>query len=194
MEYQTFFTRQFEISLPDTYIGGDPVKDRRDIKREIKELPLSEQPLFKHFFKTAFFSFMAADTHLLDGQMKPTTCTINMMKAPARYANLSAEELKQSMVSQMKSSPDVLEADTIKLIGLDAVRIFTFHYKQRGILGLNTGGRSHREDNEPPVEKSATFMFVHAGNFVSMIFTTEPQFFNDQLPLFEASAASLKIH
>lgn len=194
MELQTFFTRQFEISLPDTYIGGDPIKDRRDIKREIKELRLSEQPQFQRFFKTAIFSFMAADTHLLDGQMKPTTCSVNMMKAPARYANLTAEELRQSMVSQLQGNTDVLEADTITLSGIEAVRIITSRRKQRGIFGITLGTRSYREDGEPPVEKSATFMFVHAGFFISMIFTTEPEFFNDLLPLFETSAASLKIH
>lgn len=194
MEYQTFFTRQFEISLPDTYIGGDPIKDKRDIKREIKKLRPSEQPLFQHYFKLAIFSFMAAETHLLDGQLKPTTCTVNMIKAPGRYAELTAEKLKQNMVSQLDGNTDVLEADTITLSGFEAVRIITSHRKSRSIFGVTIGTRSNREDGEPPVEKSATFMFVHAGKFISMIFTAEPEFFNDQLPLFETCAASLKIH
>jgi len=194
MEYQTFFTRQFEISLPDTYIGGDPIKDRRAIKNEIKELRLSEQPQFQRFFKQAIFSFMAADTNILDGQMKPTTCSVNMMKAPARYADLTAEELKKSMVSQLEGNTEVLEADTTTLSGFEAVRIITSRRKQRGIFGVTLGTRSYREDGEPPVEKSVTFMFVHAGFFISMIFTTEPEFFADLLPLFETSAASLKIH
>jgi len=194
MELLTFFTRQFEISLPDTYIGGDPIKDRRAIKNEIKELRLSEQPHFQRFFRQAIFSFMAADTNLLDGQMKPTTCSVNMMKAPARYADLTPEELRQSMVSQLEGNTEVLEADIVDLAGYKAVRIITSRRKQRGIFGVTLGTRSYREDGEPPVEKSVTFMFVHAGMFISMIFTSEPEFFQEQLPQFTASAASLKIH
>ena len=105
MEFQTYFTKQFEISLPDTFIGGDPIKESREIRREIKELKREKQPLFQRFFKQAIFSFMAADTKMLEGQNKPTTCTVNMMKAPARYANLTPEELMKSMVSQLKAPP-----------------------------------------------------------------------------------------
>ena len=39
-----------------------------------------------------------------------------------------------------------------------------------------------------------TYMFTHAGQFVGMIFTTEPDFFADLLPVFEESAASFIIH
>jgi len=194
MEYQTFFTRQFEISLPDTYIGGDPIKDRRAIKQEIKELRLSEQSMFQRFFKQAVFSFMAADTNLFDGQTKPTTCSVNMMKSPSRYADLTVEELRKSMVSQLEGNTDVLEADTIDLNGMNAVRIITSRRNQRGIFGVTLGTRSYREDGEPLVEKSVTFMFVHAGMFISIIFTTEPGFFTELIQQFTASAASLKIH
>lgn len=194
MEFQTYFTKQFEISLPDTYIGGDPIKERREIKREIKELRLSQQPLFQRFFKQAIFSFMAADTNLLDGQNKPTSCTVNMMKAPARYAQLTPEELMKSMVSQLEGNTNVLDADTVQIGSYEAVRIVTSRQKSRGIFGVTLGSRSYREDGEAPVEKSVTYMFTHAGQFVSMIFTTEPEFYADLLPVFEQSAASFIIH
>jgi hypothetical protein len=116
------------------------------------------------------------------------------MKAPTRYADLTAEELRKSMVSQLEGNTDVLEADVTPLSGFEAVRIITSRRKQRGIFGVTLGSRSYREDGEPPVEKSVTYMFIHAGKFISTIFTTEPEFFTDLLPLFETCAASLKIH
>ena len=194
MEFQTYFTKQFEISLPDTYIGGDPIKESREIKREIKELGRNQQPLFQRFFKQAIFSFMAADTHMLEGQKKPTACTVNMMKAPARYAKLTPEELMKSMVSQLEGATEVLEADTVKLGDFHAVRVVTSRQKSRGIFGFSLNSRSQSDFGEPPVEKSVTYMFTHAGQFVSMIFTTGPEFYADLLPVFEQSAASLKIH
>ncbi len=194
MEFQTYFTKQFEISLPDTYIGGDPIKESREIRREIKELKREKQPLFQRFFKQAIFSFMAADTKMLEGQNKPTTCTVNMMKAPARYANLTPEELMKSMVSQLESATDVLEAETVELGDFHAVRVVTSRQKSRGIFGFSLNSRSQGDFGEPPVEKSVTYMFTHAGQFVGMIFTTEPDFFADLLPVFEESAASFIIH
>jgi len=194
MEFQTYFTKQFEISLPNTYIGGDPIKERREIKREIKELKREKQPLFQVFFKQALFSFMAADTKMLESQKKPTTCTVNMIKAPARYAQLTPEELMKSMISQIKSAIDVLEADTVELGDYHAVRVVTSHHKSRGLFGFPQNSRSQDDFREPPVEKSVSYMFTHAGQFVGMIFTTEPDFFADLLPVFEESAASFIIH
>jgi len=104
------------------------------------------------------------------------------------------EELMKSMVSQLEGNTSVLEADTAQIGSYEAVRIVTSRQKSRGIFGVTLGSRSYREDGEAPVEKSVTYMFTHAGQFVSMIFTTEPDFYADLLPVFERSAASLEIH
>ena len=117
-----------------------------------------------------------------------------MMKVPSRYAELSPEELKQSMTSQLEGNTNVMEADTVELSGFNAVRIVTSRQKSRGIFGVTIGTRSYREDGEAPVEKSLTYIFTHAGKFVSIIFSTEPEFFADLLPIFEKSALTLEIH
>lgn len=193
MNLKTFSTKEFEISLPETYIGGDPIKEKRAIKAVIKKMKPSEQSLFQKFFAQAIFTFMAADTRLREGQRGLTTCTVNTMRSPARYAKMSPQELLESMTTQLNGSTDMLEADMVEFSGFNAVRLITARRKTKGIFGMTIASRLYREEGEPLAEKSLTFIFTHAGKFISVIFSTEPEFFSDLLPVFEDSVVTLKI-
>ncbi|MBP6086669.1 MAG: hypothetical protein KA449_00495 [Pelolinea sp.] len=193
MNFQAFDTKKFRISLPETFIGGDPVQDKKAIRNAIRDLPHGHQPLFQRFFSQAIFSFMAADTRQLEGQYGLTTCIVNLIKVPHRYVGLTPTELMNTLLNQLESSSDVLEADTVQFPGFDAVRIITTHRKSRGIFGFPIGIRSSRDKSEPSIEKSLTFIFIRGDKYVSAIFTTQPEFFSDLLPIFEESFATLEI-
>ena len=193
MKLKTFTTKEFEISLPDTYIGGEPGSEKKAIRLAIKELHPSQKPQFQQFFSQAIFSFMAADTHLREGQRRLTTCTVNVMKLPRRYTKMTPQELMESMRGQLDGSTDVLEADLVEFSGFNAVRLITARRKTKGIFGMTIGSRSFRDDEEAPAEKSLSFIFTHGKKYISAIFTTQPDFFSDLLPVFEDSVVTLKL-
>lgn len=193
MKLKTFTAKDFQISLPETYVGGEPLRNMGEIRQAVKQLPAEKRSFLQDYFRQAIFTFMAADTRQSEGQKKPATCTINVMKTPKRFAALTPQELLQTMTDSLDGATDVLTSDTVEISGNEMVRIITLRRQTRSLFGFSMGVFSNRARNQEPAQKTLTYIFIHEGKFISVIFTAEPEIFDGHKAIFEECIATLKV-
>ena len=70
LEWKKFTTRELEIMLPRTFIGGDPKKDKKTIEEKIAKIPKKYRIYYKNFFKEKLNNADVIFCYLMPFQLK----------------------------------------------------------------------------------------------------------------------------
>jgi hypothetical protein len=71
-----------DIMLPDTYIGGDPGKEKKEIEARIAKIAEPYRPMYKVFFKSKNAPFLAADSVVHENDPVITVVSTGVDKLP----------------------------------------------------------------------------------------------------------------
>ncbi len=119
-QWKIYGTDDIEITLPGTFIGGDPNKWKRQLSAAVDGLPEKWKPGLHKFFANRKIPFLAADTVFQEGQEVFTTCVINFDKLV--LPNMPLPQYMNALLNA-PGSMEVIETGYVNLPRYQAIRI-----------------------------------------------------------------------
>ncbi len=126
IQWKKFETEDLSIMLPDSFIGGNPKKDKKRIKEELELVPENHRSRIQAILANTACPFIAVDTIVDDSFTFYTTLTITFDKLPLLQRNMSMEKYLVEAKKRIGQTVIFAEEGTSATKNYSAARLVIF--------------------------------------------------------------------
>ena len=181
LNWKKFSTKEFEIMLPGSFIGGDPKKDKKEIEAKIAELPEKYRAVFKSLFNGKNCPFFAVDTNINESDPIITVVNTSFDKLPLFSFGMTMEKYLQEGLGRLGKNVEIVEKGVVALQNYQAARV-VINNREKGGLFKKPG----------EIQQIIVFFSIKLKTkFWDFFFATTPARFEKELPIFEQSMHSI---
>jgi hypothetical protein len=179
--WKTFETDHLSINLPDTFIGGQPSRDRKELQAEVLELPMEIRNVFKNLFAQRNFVFLAADRDFTN-EMNSLTCLVVLPEPiPLIQIKSNIEGYVRSVKKNLGRDFECVEESYFDYHGLPAARLLSAQHAPKT-----------RKNPEPAItRKHLMYAYRLRKHYWAFDFIADASVFDKFQPIFEESMKSL---
>lgn len=179
--WKTFSNEYLSINLPDSFIGGHPARDRKEMMAEVETLPEDIQNIFKTFFSQRHFVFMAADRKF-SLEMTSLTCLVVLPESiPFFKFRSSIEKYIQEVKKNLGSSFETVEEDYFEVEGIPSARL----------LSIQKERKTRKNPDPKESRKHLLYAFRLRKRYWAFDFIADASVFDSYLPIFGESIKSI---
>jgi DNA-binding ferritin-like protein (Dps family) len=184
LNWKKFSTKEFEIMLPGTFIGGDPKKDKKTIEAQIAKLPEKYHKYYKTILIGGKTPFIVADTKIDENDPIITVVSAAFDKLPLFSFGMSMEKYLKEALGHLGKNAEIVEKGVVALQNYQAARVVVNNRENRGFL---------RKPGE--IQQIIVFFSIKLKTkFWDFFFATTPARYEKELPFFEQSMYSIVIN
>jgi hypothetical protein len=179
--WKTFETEHLSIQLPDTFIAGQPSRDRKALQAAVNELPDDVRNVFKSLFAQRNFVFLAADRNF-SNDMSSLTCLVVLPESiPFIQFNPRIENYIKAVKKNLGRNFETIEEEYFEFQGLSAVRLLSAQRAPKT-----------RKDPEPDIKRQhLLYAFRLRRHYWAFDWIADISVFDKYLPVFDQSIKSL---
>jgi len=179
--WKTFESEDFIINLPDTFIGGQPSRDRKTLKEEVKTLPDDIRSIYSNLFAQRNFAFLAAD-RAFNNEMTSLSCLVVLPESiPFFQFKSNIERYIRTVKKNLGRSFSTVEEEYFDFHGIPAARLLSAQYPSKS-----------RKNPQPEVaRKHLLYVFRLPKHYWTFDFIADASVFDKLKPTFEESIKSL---
>jgi hypothetical protein len=185
--WKKFSTEEIEILLPDTFIGGQPKKDKKKIEAEILKVPLKYQKIMKNYFKSQSKDYdtplITVDTMVDDSYDYLTILTTNIEKLPLLKIGLSLEKYIDQSIKKIGKKGKLIEKGLVNLQNYQASRVVMHYMENAGLFKKPT----------KTLQIAIIYSIKVSSRIWNFFYFTTPARYEIELPYFEESIDSVII-
>jgi hypothetical protein len=196
-QWKIYATDELEITLPGTFIGGNPKKWKKQLEYAVRGLPPQWQPALNTYFKKKQFPFLAADTVFTEGQELFTSCVINYDKL--MVFNMPLQQYMNALLNA-PGGMEIVETGYVNLSRYPAIRIMNVTRKMPDTRNFGQALKMGYQSGMGVVNKSweingkqVMYTVVLAKKAWHIIFGCPVSRFEALLPVFEQCANTFVI-
>lgn len=179
--WKTFSNEYLSINLPDSFIGGNPGKNRKEIMAEVETLPDDIQNIFKTFFSQRHFIFMAADRKF-NPEMTSLTCLVVLPESiPFIKFRSTIEHYMQEVKKNLGSNFETVEEDYFDVNGIPSARL----------LSVQKERKTRKNPNPKETRKHLLYAFRLRKRYWAFDFIADAAVFDAYLSIFEESIKTI---
>jgi hypothetical protein len=184
IQWKKFATEDLSIMLPDSFIGGNPKKDKKRIKEELELVPENHRPRIQAILSNTACPFIAADTIVDDSFTFYTTLAITFDKLPLLQRSMSMEKYLVEAKKRIGKTVIFAEEGTSATKNYSAARLVIFNRETKGIF------KKPGEINQ----KILVYSIKTRTRFWDFFFGATPGKFEELLPVFELCIDSVVLN
>ena len=133
-KWKKISTDAIEIMLPETFIGGNPNKDKRTIQEQISHQPEELREIYKYMFKAIKSEFSAVEVHKEQEKNQFMLVSLVVEKIPWREWGTSLESYLEKSLKTLGRNVDIGEKGLVALQNYQAARVVTYVRENRGLF------------------------------------------------------------
>jgi hypothetical protein len=195
--WKIYATDEVEITLPGTFIGGNPKKWKRELQNAVATAPEKWQPNLRNFFSNTDVPFLAADTAFREDQEFPTTCLINFDKLA--MANMPLQQYMNALLYS-GSSLEVIETGYVNFPRFQAIKLISVTRKPPPAKGIGDAFKLGYQAGSGKVNKTweisgkhLMYTLITGKRAWHVMFGCPVNRFESLMPLFEQCAQTFVV-
>lgn len=179
--WKTFSSEYLSINLPDSFIGGHPVQDRKAIQAEVDTIPDDIRNTFKTLFAQRHFVFMAADRQFKP-DMTSLTCLVVLPESiPLIKSRSTIQNYIQAVKKNLGQSFETVEEDYFDVDEFPTGRLLSAQ-KER---------KTRKNPDPQESRKHLLYAFRLRKHYWAFDFIADAAVFDAYLPIFEESIKTI---
>ncbi|MHB8808376.1 MAG: hypothetical protein ACYC59_12485 [Anaerolineaceae bacterium] len=179
--WKTFETEHLTIKLPDTFIGGQPSRDRKALQEVVSTLPDDIKNIYKNLFAQRNFVFLAADREF-NNDMSSLTCLVVLPESiPLIQFNSNIQRYIRSVKKNLGRDFEPLEEEYFEFGNIPAARLLSAQHAPKS-----------RKNPEPKItRKHLMYAFRLRKHYWAFDCIADMTVFDKFVPIFDESIKSL---
>jgi len=179
--WKTFETEHLAMKLPDTFIGGQPSRDRKALQEIVNTLPDDIKGVYKNLFAQRNFVFLAADREF-NNDMSSLTCLVVLPEPiPLIQFNSNIQRYIRLVKKNLGRDFETLEEEYFDFGETPAARLLSAQHAPKT-----------RKNPEPKItRKHLVYAFHLRRHYWAFDCIADMSVFDTFVPIFDESMKSL---